>query len=400
MFIALLCIGLVASAFAATPFSDLREIKMEVAVVCALALCMAEFYRNGLQPLRNKWLAFLIIYLPISIHFAPAPDIALVGIMVSKFWSWQPFFHILVFYFLASAIASHEFTPQEIRKTLVTIAWCGFIMAVYIIMQRFGADQFFVRSVGQEQGPTASYAGFLANPTLSAPFVAMTVPFMLHLKKYWMLPVAALGIYFPDSQMAYGGLVCALALYFASKGRYRFVTIASISAICLLLAVAFRDTPAVKNSVHDNERFHHWTEIAKEMAEPLNNEPGAMSFPFTGRGLGAFKFIYHVQNPGQPGYENRFHQAHNDYLEFAYNTGVVGLFLFGAALVSFFRSNFSLYRVYQIGEDERSMAVLSAFLCAAVVAFGTFIWQVGTVAFYSTVFVGLLYNESFKRRIT
>ena len=55
--------------------------------------------------------------------------------------------------------------------------------------------------------------------------------------------------------------------------------------------------------------------------------------------------------------------------------------------------NYSIYQVFWGGLDTRSAALLSSFLCSVISAGGTFVWQIGTIAFYTAVIVGLLYNR-------
>ncbi len=123
MFVTLLCLGLVASAYAFFPGGDIRAVKMAMALVFALALGMTELYRHGLKPFKNKWLLLLIVYIPISIILAPSPSIFLIGINVSSFWAWEPFLQIITFFLMVQAIASHEFKDEEVHIIFQTIAW-------------------------------------------------------------------------------------------------------------------------------------------------------------------------------------------------------------------------------------------------------------------------------------
>ncbi len=399
MFKTLLCLGLLASAFTFSPFSDLREIKMDVAVFFALALGMVEIFQHGFKPLRNRWLLILLAYLPFSIFMSPSPTIELLGIQVGKFWAYQPMAQLLAFFLMFMAVQSHDFEDDDILLIFKTISWAGYAMAFYIILQRFGMDQFFVRSVHDDQGPTASYAGFLANPTLSAPFIAMTVPFMVYIRKWWMLPVAFMGLYFPDSQMAWAGLIVGGLFLFATKGRIRLVVVSVMTALVLLGAFSLRDNSKIRSLVDDHERFYQWKLIAKDIAGQKSNDVN-VRYPLTGLGIGSFKYVYHINHPGQDGKPNKFHQAHNDYLEWAYNTGLAGICLLLASIFWMFRQNLCIYTIWSIGENPRRMTIMAGFVIASVVAIGTFIFQIGTVAFYVTLFAGLLHNHNLKRTLT
>src|SRR3990167_693857 len=144
MFISLLFFGLLATPFIFIPGLDIRDIKMVTAFSFAIVLGMAEIKRHGLWAFQNKWLIALLIYVPFSILFAPSPSIKLIGIDVSNFWSWQPLCHIITFSLMAMAVASHEFINEDIELLLKTMMWAGFITALYMVLQFFFVDQFFM----------------------------------------------------------------------------------------------------------------------------------------------------------------------------------------------------------------------------------------------------------------
>lgn len=391
MFISLLCLGLVASAYTFFPLCDIREIKMTVAILFAISIGMAELYKNGFQPIRNKWLLFLIIYLPISIFLAPSPKINLVGVDVTSFWAWQPFFQIFVFFFLAIAVASHEFSMRELKTIFYVMAWSGFVMSFYVILQKYGMDQFF-EPIGHHANDEGAMAGFLGNPTLTAPFVAMTVPFMIYIRKWWMVAVAIIALIFTKSQVAMGAAFVGLTFLFATRGKYRCI------AACVIFALAAGLLILNLNKLDDNERFHHWKQIAIDIKSPISKDT-KLSYPITGRGLGSFRYIYHVEHPGTEQRPNRFHQAHNEYLEFVYNCGLVGIFIALFFLLSLLSESLSMWDVFSYGNDYISSVLISSFVTIATAALGTFVWQIGTTCFYSAVVVGLLMNPKFKRGV-
>lgn len=393
MFTALLCTGLIASAFFFTPWHDLRDVKMAVAVAFALALFIVELYRSGLQPVRNKWLFILMCYLPLSTLMAPAPQIMLTGINVSNFWAWQPLFNILVFFLLVSVIASHEFSRKDFGRILACIAWSGFFASCYVIMQRFAADQFFT-PVGDSARDSGPMAGFIGNPTLTAPFIAMTMPIMVYRKNWLMTIVAAIALFFTLSNIAWGAAILAGFFLLATRGKR--LLIGSVAALVILagaVGVGYASSKTFRDTFPDNQRFFHWKQILRDVKSPISQEV-PNTYPLTGRGLGSFRFVYHIQHPGTEKEPNRFHQAHNDFIEWLYNTGVVGLFLLGMAIWHMFATNLSMWNLFCFGEDYTTSTLLASFVASAFCAFGTFSWQIGTICFYTAVIVGLLHNGS------
>lgn len=389
MFTTLLCLGIIASAYAFTPGMDVRDIQLTSALFFALTLGIVEFHKEGIKPFCNKWAMLFLVYIPVSTFIAPMPSIKLVGINVSNFWSWKPTLDILTFSFMIFAIASHKFSINDIMKIVKTICWSGFCMAAYVCLQRFDMDQFFLRSVDLTHGPTASYSGFIGNPTLVAPYIAMTIPFMIFNKSYWMIPVAIAGVVFPDSIMAYAGLFGGTAFLIASKNKKYFISTIIFSVITFsLISGAYLKSPKFRENFNDHERFKIWKIIAKDIKNPIAKDIN-VSYPLTGRGLGSFKFVHHVEH------ENSFHQAHNEYLEMAYNMGVMGLFLMLASILFMFKKNFSVKKVFSGEEDILVMTLLASFITIAVVAIGTFPWQIGGSIYLTAVLVGLLHNPNF-----
>lgn len=396
MFNALLYIGLCVTAFAFFPGADLRELKMASAIAFGTALCMAEIFSHGIKKNKNIWVMLLLAYLPISIVMAPAPEIQLVGINVKGFWAWQPFLKIFIFVMLFFCISGHAFKPSQIRKILCVMVWCGFLTSIYEITQLLFTDQFFIRCADGDWG---RIAGFIGNPTLTAPFVAMLVPLALYMKKNVMAAVMVIGAIIPDSQMAWVSLISGIAIYYALKGPKWFVSIAIGFALAtVVFAGLYATNKNVSNKFNDHERYIQWKQIVKDWTGPLAPDEGLMNnYSMTGRGLGSFQYVYHIQNinVGSP---NRFHQAHNDYIEFGYSVGFIGIGLLLMAAYDVMKRGFLFVwknhgNVFSYGDTRYTRAMLSSFASISVAAIGSFVFQVGTTAFYTIVIVGLLYNQ-------
>jgi O-antigen ligase len=110
----------------------------------------------------------------------------------------------------------------------------------------------------------------------------------------------------------------------------------------------------------------------------------------TGLGMGNFKYTFHLAHYDDPTFM-RFNQAHNDYLELLYDTGIVGFALFMTMIFVFFRDR--LIKFWEFGVSNAERALISGVTVMCVTALGTFIWQIGTTVFYTVVFAGLLYNQ-------
>jgi len=432
LYMALLYFGIISTPFAFYPGSDMREIQMLVAFAAALFLGTAALYKGQFKPFRNPWFLALLAYIPISVAFSPAPDVTLVGINVSNFWAWKPLAYIAVFSVYLVSLSSANFQYCDRRMIMKVMVWCASFMALYVILQHFWIDQFFALSVSDPKGRTA---GFIGNPTLVAPFIAMMLPMAFYLRMWKEAIVILAGALIPDSQIASGALLVSMVFYFGMRSRSRFITFASLMTILGIgLAVGCFTSPQVRKFVGDNERFIQWRHIANDIRNPLDrNIPN--SYPLTGRGLGSFKYVYHIDHPniyvnlkkvnpfhailrrypksrslnpkewtpdflkssGVPNgainlwkiyknHPNTFHQAHNEYLEGAYNSGMIGLFLWIGAIVWIFK------RSCFFGDMTERRPLLASFLCVSIAAGGTFVFQIGATLFYSLTIIGLLHN--------
>jgi len=362
-----LIVGLILTAFAFNPWAqmDLRELKTALAVIFAIAIFGIQVYRGGLKPCNNKWFLIILAYLPASLFFAKLTPISIGNMNISEFWFWKPFTYFLAFTLMGLAIASHEFTEKELSKVFKVISWCGFLTAFYVILQRLGADQFFY-SDSPDTGP---YAGFIANPTLTAHYLAMSVPFVLLLRKWWMIPFLIAALLITDSLMAWGGLGGGMAFLVGSKGR---IWAYSVGFLCL---VAFGLLVANFPNGREHERFFRWGQVVKD----------TKTCSVTGRGLGRYTYFFQSENPGHGDKVNRFRQAHNDYLEWLYATGLIGTGLLFGAITHFFKNSF--------GFEYRRRVVMASLVTIMLIAFGCFDFQIGTMAFLTALLVGLLMNK-------
>ena len=392
MFNALLHVGIIVTSFFFIPGVDIRDIKMAMAMCFAFSLLAVELNTRGIGRFPNKWLPVLLIYLPISVILSPAPSIKLLGIDVSYFWSWETLLHIVIFSIMAMAISSHEFSQRDIELLLKNMTYCGAFLSAYMIMQYFKIDQFFkpIESFLPGQG---NVAGFIGNPTLTAPYVAMLIPIAIFLRKYVVSIVMVLAVFATQSQVAYIAMITSLIFFIATRGPRRFcLSIGIVFLSISLFLCGYAKYPSVRKFVEPHERLEMWKQTAKDINSQIAPEV-ENCYPLTGRGIGSYKFVFHTQHPGTDQNPNRFFQAHNDPLEFAYGTGLVGIFLLFMGILRTFTLNLNIREVLYMGSDEYRSALLASFLCICLCSLGTFVWQIGPLIFLTVILVGLLHNK-------
>ncbi len=389
MFKSLLYLGILAVSFAIFPNTDIRELKMALAVIFAISLSMVEIFYSGIKPNKNIWVLIFLAYLPISIILAPCPQIDLQGIPVNNFWSWFPFLKMFIFSIFFFVISGHEFDESTLKTILKIFVWCGFLVSLYELTQIFYTDQFFIRAADGDWGRVA---GILGNPTLTSPFCAMMIPFALYFKDYLKATVMVVGTIVPYSAMGVIAMIVGLIVYCSFQSKKKFIIGSVLSLLIIFSFCFYLNNKHLRERFDDHERFYHWKVIWKDWTGALDKSKGVNNiYSLTGRGIGSFRFVYHIQHPfGNTNDErtpNRFHQAHNDYLELGYSLGFVGIGLFLMGIYHLIKQKFS----FQMSHYHRTL--ISSLSVMMVAASGVFLFQIGTFSFLGVLIAGLLHNE-------
>lgn len=366
--------------------SDTRANKALIAMVFALAIGLLAVFQ-GIKPFSNKWLLAIPVYLLFSLIMAPQADLFLNGIQCGDFYFFKPFAQALCFLFLVLAVANMEFS-ETILKVMV---WCCFIMSCYVIAQKLGFDQFWaVKDPAQYQGayPNGEIGGNLGQTTLVASFIIIGVPLAMYLRKYWMLLVMSIAILVAKSDMAIFALliIALISLFRFLKISFKDIGIATAVILAVLGVLIYQNKP-LKDFIKDrmSGRALVWKETAKDIRDGAI-EGAKTDASFTGVGLGRFSFIFPERH------HSIFSQAHNEYLEFTYNCGLVGLSLFLIAL-------FVMFKSVLMNLNPLSYPIALSFFGLLICAGGVFVFQLGSHQYYSAILVGFLHNDSIIRRV-
>ena len=359
---------------------DIRELKSALAFVAMLMIGLLAFYKGKIKPFDNKWALILVCAVWLNIMMSPSSGLSFAGMELMQFWSWKPFCYLLVYLFGIVAIASHE--KLNVKYILNMMVWAGFIMSLFVILQLFCLDQFF-RATGQVHDQW-NIGGTLGHSTFVSAFIAMIVPLAFYLKKRYIAYTIIVAVLITQSQVAIGAMAVSLAFYFGCRGRKQLM----LAVICLIaLTVGICAVGIAKPGyISDSGRFKEWKEIVKMVNTSIRPNVEVEKYgkyPITGLGLGSFYYTYHVLR-SQTGNICRMFQAHNEYLEWLYNCGIVGIVLLFLAISHIYKRNFN--------KNEYRTALLSSFTCVAVSAGGMFVWQMGPHCLYSAVLVGLLHQ--------
>jgi hypothetical protein len=387
-------IGLAVIPFIVIAGQDIRELQFALAIGIALC-CVLLAMRDGVGRVDNTPALLFMGYLYYATMLAPMPGVDLGGMSIGKFWAWRPLFNITVVFLFINAVSHFKLDKVDIKKIVNIISWAGVAMAGFLFLQMLGLDQFFVRHEASMPHNQWNLAGTIGHPSFVGTWLAMVVPFTLSYKNKWKFIVTTSAVILTMSLVAIGSLAVGLWVYWAIKSHQRAITalkwaIFTVFAIgCIWWTtdqIKYGDWDGhdiaitVRTHLSSSGRIQHWKLAVQDINKPL---PGTnFKFPITGRGLGSFWYVFHTEH------NNRFFQAHNEYLELAYNTGIAGLILFIWAIVT-------LLKPYRFGRLSRYERILvGSFTVGLVSAGALFIWQLGPHVYYCAFIAGLLNNKS------
>ena len=378
----LITLSLILIPFVSIISQDIVKLKSALAFAVMLVVGLLSLFNGKIKPFKNKWLLILVGFVWLNIMMSPSSGLKFGNMKLMQFWSWEPFCYILAYLLGIIAIASDE--KLDTKLWLNIMVWTGFIMSLFVGIQELSMDQFFI--------PNGSFheqwkmGGTLGHPTFVSSFIAMIIPIAFFTKKRAMAYTMIATVLLIQSQVAIGSMILSLCFYFGCKGRKYLIRV-----IVLLIAISIGVVALSvlkPGYVTSSGRFFEWKRIIKTVNTPIRpngkGTPVYGKYPITGLGLGSFYYTYHVIQSAT-GVKCSLYQAHNEYLEWYYNCGLIGLVLLLMAIGHIYKKNFN--------KNEYRTALLSSFSCIAISAGGLFVFQVGPHMLFTAVIVGLFHNK-------
>jgi O-antigen ligase len=376
---------------AITPFTywvgfDTREPKIFMAICFALVVIGSSFYKNTIKPFRNYWLLILMVYLFATIYQFPKISFELLGVKSFNFWHWQGLYKTLVFFIMLVVVSGIDFTKENINIILRVMIWTGCIMSLYALFQACGIDQFYKTKGGWSDfkdmitlgGSASQMGGTLGTPILLSSFLSIIVPMALCLHKNIIAALMIFVIYLSNSMVAL--IACFISvmayLFFTGNLKQKLIIYSIVSITCLISVLGYVKSDRIKSAFANHSRFGTWGLLLQDIAGKNTKE----NYAFTGKGMGNFHYFFHAKH------KNDMIEAHNDYLEFLSDAGIIGLLLLLAGIWFMVKLNIPIKNNYRA-------CLLCSFLASAICAGGLFIWQMGAHIFYTVVIAGLLHNK-------
>jgi hypothetical protein len=296
------------------------------------------------------------------------------GSNINRMWNWEPVVKILSLFILFLGVSSTKFSNKDIQDIFKTIAGCGLVMAIYMLLQKIGIDQIYdtfpVSVIGHPNNP--SMGGTIGQATLSAPFIVMCLPFMVYFNKFLACLLMALTVFLSGSSFAILGLASIIFTFiFLQADTYSKKIFVTFFSLLIALGLYFTIHKYFPNMLVANGRFGIWQQTFTQF---LNHK-----IEFTGAGIGAYKYLFALKN------NNTWYQAHNEYLQLLWSCGLIGFSIAFMAVKNFIHELI-------IPHEERTKVILLSFVGVGAVALGSFPLQLAVYQFYLVVMAGIVYS--------
>ena len=366
---------------------DTRLTKELMTCVLCLGIALLALFKGQLKEFKNKYLLWFVFLLLASINFIPRVPAFINNVDSTSFWIWKPILQSLIVLLFCITVSSLEVAKCDIKNLFKIISVSGALMAGYCILQALGFDGLFITKsvsiIGSVEVP--NIGGLLGQPTLVAPFIALTIPFSLALKKFGIIPIilCIIAVILTGSQIAIGAMIISLLIYLCLYFRKIPLYILSVLLILCLGYYVYST-----KQVGDNGRFKVWKQVISDVKEgPLENQEVDSSL--FGAGIGSFPYLF------SPKYNSHWKQPHNAYLRTLYFGGFIGLILFLLSIWYVVKN--TLYEALHQVEEKRTViiATLCSLICILLCAVGSFVLQLGVYWYYGAIIVGLLHNQQF-----
>ena len=366
----------------------------ETATVISLAVIgMVGFYRFQIKTI-NRYFLLFIVWCTATLFFSNyAIKVFLEnGVMSlpSNLIAYKSLLYIVLAVLAIGAISSSNIDLKKISKIISIVC---LVMSIYSILQFAGFDEWFRvadpntgwvgNALWDKSDPnkwghfSRRIVGTLGNPSILGIFLSFCLPFQLLCKNklgYVSFALSLIIIALTISLTAY--FITIVSLLFILFFKNKKVSILILAAL-ILSFFALTKTPLynkVKFMVNPTGRI----EMYKESFNLLYKKA------ITGYGLGSFEYLV-GKNPevinklkGE-----MWREAHNEYFQIWFETGIIGLILF---LLGIFKT----FRDFLKTTQNEMVYITSSFLGFLISAMTYFPMRISPLSLYGVVIFGLL----------
>ena len=410
----------------------------EIASIIGFILIIGFSRAHLKKPFKNKFLfifwGWCLLTVFFGEYFIPVhlPKNIIVNMSASIF-AWKYLYVITLVVFAIDSIAAYEpedgyncfkklgatlfFINKSIKDHIHTIAsavnWCVIILGTYCILQAFGIDDFFrvasnytdwIAQTPYEGAFTHRIVATIGNPSILGTWFAMCLPVSLYLRNKLGVLGFILGIIvicMTKSSTAIVGACIAVSFYLYFNYKFigdlmKVVLIISIFVGSIVMGHYFflkrvksenafyiKCENTLQKLIDKKDGFLDGTNriaIHKETWKVL------LKRPLVGLGFGSFEqligldpVIYEKLN-----LEN-WRELHDEFGQIWFATGLVGLVLFLAFIIS-------TYARFLKSVTPESIFLASSLMGFLAMSFTLFPMRVAPTSFYGAIFTGLLLN--------
>ncbi len=345
---------------------------------------------------------------------------------------------LIYFYLIYLLVANTIRTESEAKNLLVALTTSGVGATIYGVLQYFGAvrgahgfraSATNIISVMGNQNYLAGFIAYLFIPTLVIILISHSKALKIYLSLslglffFLLFPIGARGAWL--SLIISFTVLGSLALYFKPIQPTRTIKFTFLAVvIILILAYLFASAPGPINSVlsfskseSDGASWGVFTPVIRPIYRQLLEKGGARiedwhigwemfkNHPFVGIGLGNYKikfleyrakFLNSDKGENFGGHIPRGAQAHNEYVQFAAELGVIGMISILASLVLLIGNVFTR----AVRPDSNSTRLLGFSLIAGLLGYlvhstVSFPSHLPASSFAFVAFLGLLNSAAF-----
>lgn len=333
----------------------------------AIALCFSFW-------LRSWWLRLFFLVVTVQVAFHPLVITNYVDLL-------------LVGGFMAAA---QKFSTMNLDRVFTAMVVAIGLLAVWILLQKTGLTDPYLLSV--LPGGIKTYTVGVFNPNYTGCFLAMCIPGIYGLIGDRMsgrllvllipvLPAGLILVLTKTTTAAVAAFASGMIYLFLSgivRKKDRLFVVLMVLAIFFVSVMAL--DPPWNRIFGGSTRVQTW----KTTSAMVWNEPA-------GYGLGSFADIFPLTT--MPDAKRVFLDAHNEYVQAAFEFGLQGFLLIVAFVVSVFYRAMTWSR--QDYQPEEGAVVLSGLISVLVCAGGVSVFHVAPTALISCAWIGLYLGMEF-----
>ena len=369
----LVCLGLILVPYLTLLGFHGREDRLMFSSIIALILGISWFCNVKRGKLFFGVIGF-IAYIGLATYLSPKQIVIYNGVNVRNFYVWR-----CLFYLVSYSMAFLALVNTKVNKKLIetVIIWTATVMAFHSLVQATGILQFVATDASNK---LYGMVGFLGNRAILSCFLALCVPIAIHNKKYVQSAIIILAVIItrcqvPIFSLLIGGLVYVVIL--KPRLLYSIVLMLVVFATVCCVDVCVNENGRDRLLFSDSYRLMNWKATVEDSLMSINGH----SYFYTGKGLGSYKLFYHIDKPKNMG---NYYEVHNEYLEVLYELGLYGLLVvLGLIYLLVFNVPFTKHNAY----------LYATITTMVLIAWGMFIWQLGSTAFYSLIILAIHNNK-------